>query len=166
MRMSNELEHFGTKGMRWGVRKKSTGGSSEATVKESGKKLKVSGGEGHGAHSDAVSAAKAVQKIKKSGIKSLSNQELQAVNSRLGLEQKYSQIVAKNKQANALTNNFFVKQLKEEASRSIYNNTMGGIKKVAQPFITKQVAGIKSDLAEIRNMKARMSGNMGLTYEI
>lgn len=64
------LAHYGVKGMKWGVRKsrKSSGPVSE----------------------DARVARKAQAKLKKTGVKSLSNKELQSVINRMNLERQYS----------------------------------------------------------------------------
>jgi hypothetical protein len=65
------LEHFGVKGMKWGVRKRrdSSPGSSDY---------------------ERASAAKNVAKTK--GTKALSNEELQALVNRMNLEQQYSRL--------------------------------------------------------------------------
>jgi hypothetical protein len=82
------LEHHGVKGQKWGVRRKATVGAQEVVISDKRKKLKTSGGKGHPAHSDATSARVSGQIAKKSGHKALSNQQLQAYNTRLNLEQQ------------------------------------------------------------------------------
>jgi 2'-5' RNA ligase len=62
----NDLLHYGVKGMHWGVRKARNGRPS----------------------SDASKAGKAHAKLKTSGIKSLSNEEIQALTKRMDLEKK------------------------------------------------------------------------------
>jgi hypothetical protein len=57
-------------------------------VRDKGKRLKTSGGKGHPAHPDAVRVRTLGQVGKKSGLKALSNEELQAYNQRLNLEQQ------------------------------------------------------------------------------
>jgi hypothetical protein len=86
------LQHHGVKGMRWGVRRKATVGPQEVIISDKRKKIKTSGGEGHPAHSDAISARTSGQIAKKSGVKSLSNAELKAFNERLNLEQNYKRL--------------------------------------------------------------------------
>lgn len=81
------LEHHGVKGMRWGLRRKATVGAQEVVISDKRKSIKTTGGEGHPAHSDAVKARTIGQIGKKSGHKALSNQELEAYNKRLNLEQ-------------------------------------------------------------------------------
>lgn len=93
------LSHHGTKGMKWGVRKSGGGGgsASKVTVTQKGKKLKTSGGKGLPAHKDAVAARTLGQKAKKSGVHSLSNQELQHYANRLNMEQNVKRLQANDK---------------------------------------------------------------------
>ncbi len=92
------LEHYGIKGMRWGVRRQSP--TAVATVSASkvphGKKRKtkiqVTGGENHPAHSDALKVAEAQVKMRRSGTAALSNQELREVANRMQLEQQVRQL--------------------------------------------------------------------------
>ena len=96
------LEHFGIKGMHWGVRKTPSDSGPESvtiTQKKPGASLKAKGGRGHGPNEDALSAVGAAQKAKKSGLHSLSNQELQALVSRMNLEQQYVNLKAKEPSA-------------------------------------------------------------------
>lgn len=79
------LEHFGIKGMRWGVRRdrsssSSTGGKSAPR----GKPTSV----------DAARVDKINRKVKTRGVASLSNAELKALNDRINLEQSYSRLTA------------------------------------------------------------------------
>lgn len=87
--VKNVLAHHGVKGMRWGQRSTPT---RTVTVAKKGKKLKSTGGQGLPAHSDAVAAKKISQIKKKSGVSSLSNEELQAYQKRLNLEQNVSNL--------------------------------------------------------------------------
>ena len=79
--MSNVyLEHFGVKGMRWGVRKK------QEPVSTGVAKTPMS--------SDAALTSKIRTKAQTSGMSSLSNEELFALNQRLQLERQYSALTA------------------------------------------------------------------------
>lgn len=95
------LEHHGIKGMKWGVRKavdlgfgldtagprpKSKVGPQKVVVSDKRKKIKTSGGAGHPAHPDAVRVRKTGQVAKKSGVKALSDKELQDYARRIQLE--------------------------------------------------------------------------------
>ena len=74
------LTHFGVKGMRWGVRKKQEPVSAGVT------KTPMS--------SDAALTSKIRTKARTSGMSSLSNEELFALNQRLQLERQYSALTA------------------------------------------------------------------------
>lgn len=86
------LEHHGVKGMRWGVRRKATVGPQEVIISDKRKKIKTSGGGGHPAHPDAVKVRTIGQKGKKSGLKSLSDQELNDYARRIQLEQNVKRL--------------------------------------------------------------------------
>lgn len=98
------LEHFGVKGMRWGVRRESTTPSTKAPEKpktptpvvvsqqKGTSKLKTSGGTRQPASDEAVRAAALSQKLRKSGVNSLSNREMQDLVSRLNLEQQMNRL--------------------------------------------------------------------------
>lgn len=88
-----EILHYGVKGMRWRVRR-GKGTPTAVTVADKGKKLKTSGGKNLPAHEDAVRARTAQQKAKASGVKVLSNQELQELQNRLNLEQNVKRLNA------------------------------------------------------------------------
>jgi hypothetical protein len=79
------LKHFGVKGMHWGHRK-------GTTVESDGVKAKVS------PHSseDSASASLLKAKIKKTGVESLSNDELSKLLTRLDLEGRYGRLDAKD----------------------------------------------------------------------
>lgn len=72
------LEHFGIKGMKWGVRKVDGGSSS------------------NGQSEDSKNAALAGAKIKAGGIKSVSNKELQDLVKRMQLEQQFNELKGKS----------------------------------------------------------------------
>jgi hypothetical protein len=89
----SDLQHYGIKGMRWGVRQ--TGEVSAQTRTDTGllrrrTEIQTKGGEAQPAHIDAVKAAVAKQKIKKSGHAALSTQELRDLANRLQVENQVS----------------------------------------------------------------------------
>lgn len=97
------LEHFGVKGMRWGVRRKDTGYSDgDSTIKvttKSGKGIvKVSGGKGIDPSEDAVKVAAAKQKAKSSTTAALSNDEMKLLVGRMQLEQQYAKLMSESNQ--------------------------------------------------------------------
>lgn len=77
------LEHFGVKGMRWGVRRRE---GADGTV----------GGRFHSPHAepshDAARAKDLSTRARKGGTSTLSNQELKALTERMNLEQQYSRL--------------------------------------------------------------------------
>ena len=81
--VESTLNHYGVKGMHWGVRKAESGGGSSKPT-SSGPKPRVS--------EDAKSVEKAFGKINRGGTDTLSNQELQHLVNRLNLEQQYSRL--------------------------------------------------------------------------
>ena len=87
--VENVLKHYGVKGMRWGVRRER---SSSVTVSDKKKRIKTKGGHGLPAHSDAVRARTIGQRGRSSGVKALSNDELNEYARRLQLEQNVKRL--------------------------------------------------------------------------
>lgn len=75
------LEHYGIKGMHWGVRRSDPGGSSAPS---------------HPMSEDAARASAFRDIAKSSGVHALSNKELKDLNERMNLEQNYARLVAEN----------------------------------------------------------------------
>lgn len=116
------LEHYGTKGMKWGVRKADAPAPGTVRVTDKKKKLKAEGGKGFETHPDAINAATSKQKAKASGVKTLSNQELKELATRLNLEKQVRDLSVADKEANANPAAKFIKKLfinsgKQEAQK-------------------------------------------------
>lgn len=77
------LAHYGVKGMKWGVHKSESGGSSS-----SGKSSTA------GLSPDAKNASRLHDKIQTKGTGSLSNQEMRQFLERMNLERQYSQMMS------------------------------------------------------------------------
>ena len=101
------LKHVGIRGMRWGVRRDNPsgggGGSESVTAKiKPGKGIvKIKGGGGRLPTEDALNAAAYKQRAAKSTVSSLDNKELQALVTRLNLEQQYSKLTVETKTKSA-----------------------------------------------------------------
>src|SRR5215475_2085112 len=84
------LKHHGVKGMKWGVSRGRAAGGSDVSVSEHNigghAFVRTKGGGGNSAHNDAIESKVVRQKMKRSGMNSLSNEELQTYNNRMNLE--------------------------------------------------------------------------------
>lgn len=112
------LEHFGIKGMKWGVRKSRKQRQEEA------------------ASADSKVATKHLKTAKTSGMSSLSNAELQVLVKRLQLEQQYSNLTAEKKDS------IFKKmQNGNNAVKTTINtaNTMSALYKMSQTDLGRAV---------------------------
>lgn len=100
VRDSNSFEHYGVKGMHWGIRRNRDATSATPTpvrvAVKPGRAVKTAGGQHHPPHADAVNAAVLRQKARKSSTDSLSTRELQDLVLRLNMEQQYRTIIAKD----------------------------------------------------------------------
>lgn len=94
------LEHYGVKGMKWGVRKRRSSAPvdhtpTDVTVRSHpGGKIETSGGSNQPAHNDAKKAAAYRQQARASSPSTLSNQQLRALLERTKLETEYAKIRA------------------------------------------------------------------------
>lgn len=92
-----KIEHYGVKGMQWGVTTRDRAHMAapkpvEVTQKKPGKFAKAEGGQNHPLHPEAKASLEVRQKAKASTTDSLSNQELRTAVQRMQLEQQYSQL--------------------------------------------------------------------------
>lgn len=91
------LEHYGVKGMKWGVRKSEPRVAvPTSTSHKPGDFVRAKGGQNQPASEDAVRVAGVRQKAKASTTDALSNKELQDLVTRMNLEQQYSSLMQKS----------------------------------------------------------------------
>lgn len=83
MKQGDTFEHFGIKGMHWGVRKDFSTGAAKKTKP---------------AAADHRQAEKVRTKIKRAGLSSVSNKDLKFLNERTQAEKKYSELVKQTSQ--------------------------------------------------------------------
>ena len=113
------LAHFGVKGMRWGVRKTSSGVTAvkkvynepqDVTVRyKPNKPIQTTGGKYHPPSEDAIKSASLRQKSKSSGLQSLSNAQIKTVVDRMNLEQQYSKLNPRQKSRGQRFMSMFIK---------------------------------------------------------
>lgn len=94
--MGDGISHYGVKGMHWGVRKGDSSGGGSAPAAKAAPKPRMS--------EDAKAVEKAFGKVNRGGTDALSNHELQALVTRLNLEQQFDRLSSSptQQQANAL----------------------------------------------------------------
>lgn len=100
------LEHYGVKGMKWGVRKSDKTSDVSGNVVRSSKRGKVKGVElseknkksATQPSDDKTEVSILEQKIKKGSTDVLSNKELEAVVNRKNLEKRYNEVMSKEKE--------------------------------------------------------------------
>lgn len=78
-----ELTHYGIKGMKWGIRRKT---DSDGLVVKSSSPKEYS--------EDAAKAKRSGEKARSKGVQSLSNDELRQLNDRLNLETNYARLTS------------------------------------------------------------------------
>ena len=117
------LEHYGVKGMRWGVRKQRDVSATPVTDTGLFKRrtqVLTTGGVSQPAHTDAVKAAIAKQKIKKSGTDALSTQELRDLANRLNVENQVGVLMSSKGKK------YVEKQLEEEGKKALKRGVKTG----------------------------------------
>lgn len=87
------LAHYGVKGMRWGVRKRSEGGSSGA---DSNKKASTADGAAKGARDSAGRLRPGAGSRAKSTTRALTDDELRRAINRINMERQYEQLSSKS----------------------------------------------------------------------
>lgn len=126
------IAHFGVKGMKWGVRRPQRDLSPQpatASWKPGDRKIKTSGGKYQPPSMDAINASVAKQKAAKSGTKSLSNEELQALVTRMNLEQQYNKLVTPDRVARG----------KKDIDDIMFSNGKKQVNRIVDQYATRQV---------------------------
>ena len=116
------IQHYGVKGMKWGVRKDGPPAPSgvRTTVKPRAHmktKVKTRGGRAEPAVAEAIAARQKQQVLKKSGVNALTNADLQMLQTRLNLEQNVARL-AKTK-VNHAGKQWVEGELKKQGSAEI-----------------------------------------------
>lgn len=106
------LAHFGVKGMKWGVRRKSNTATSD----------------------DAKAASEAASKAAKGGIKSLSNKELQTLITRMNLERQLGNLDTSpsSKKAGKFVGKLLLEVGRQEAATAIGKGLRTGTRVVVR----------------------------------
>lgn len=149
------IQHYGVKGMKWGVRKDRPAASPQpvsVTTKTSptGKaKVKARGGKNQPATSDAIAKAETARKLKKSGVNALSNNELQQLATRMNLEQQVSRLSESQPKSNGakFVKGFF--QRKDKQKISLAEAAGEETAKKVKPIIAKKLAGKMAKAAAV-----------------
>lgn len=123
------LAHHGVKGMKWGVRRKSSSGPEGVVVRDKRKKLKTSGGRGHPATKEAVRVRTIGQKAKKSGVKALTDDELQEYTKRLNLEQNFKRLSYQDKSPGQKFVASILGQTGRQSAQDLSNEASSQVKK-------------------------------------
>lgn len=131
------LEHYGILGMHWGVRKAAavtTQSHIDAGIVKRQTKIKTKGGESHPPTHDAIKAAVNKQKLKKSGMAALSNQELKDLQTRLQLETQVQQLTSSKGQK--AVQKTLEEEGKQQLSRGVRKGTPHALKKARKGAAT------------------------------
>lgn len=121
------LEHYGVKGMHWGVRKRRGVGSDgpegvTVNVKKGHGVVATSGGHHHEVSAEAVRAAAVRQVAKTSSPSALTNKDLQDAINRMNLEKNYSKLMLEQAPKKGAARQFIEAQLsqfgQQEAQRA------------------------------------------------
>src|SRR6478735_9940823 len=115
------LEHYGVKGMHWGVRSSGSAGSQARVKKVKQRpllktKVVTRGGRAQPATKEAVSARTLQRTFRKSGPNALTNKQLQELQTRLNLEQNDHRMAGRKK---ILGQKWAEDELKKNGSKKI-----------------------------------------------
>lgn len=121
------LEHFGVKGMHWGVRRNTHSG----------------GGSSHPVSTDAARAASSAATVKRHGTSALSNQDLQHLVNRLNLESQHERLTHETRGHDAVTK-FLKDQGKQQLHQVVGELATAGRKKAFKVGAGLAVKGLAS----------------------
>lgn len=158
------LEHHGVKGQKWGVRRTRASlaaknaeakkpQSVQVTTKKRGGKSEVrtTGGQNQPVHKDAVKARTTGQQVKKSGLDTLSNQELKDYANRLDLEQRVSRLQSQDSHGKGFIQKFFANKKNREATQKALSDpeNLERIKKGRATFKAVRAARVAAKAAAV-----------------
>lgn len=103
------LEHYGIKGMKWGVRR-----TREQLARARGERKQKKAAN---TSDDAKRASEAKAKARKGGVSALSNSELQALTQRMNLETQYSNLSKSQRNAGEKMIDDMLKELGKQHSK-------------------------------------------------
>lgn|SRR3954468_8044778 len=136
--VERRLQHFGVKGMHWGVRNStpvSTRVRTDTGVVKRQTKVHATGGESHAAHPDAIRLAEQHQRFKKSGAAALSTHELRDMSQRLQLEAQVSTLTTKKGKK------FAQRQLEVQGQQAVQRGIARGTATAAKKHAKRGAAG-------------------------
>jgi hypothetical protein len=134
-KVSDFLIHYGVLGMKWGVRKAGSPSRAVGTAGHPGRHL---GQLKHPVSSDAAKAIELQARVRKSGTRSLSNQELQELVNRLNIESQYGRLNSTQVSAGRkFTNDFLVNTGKQTAQSLVSKYAAKGAEVLIKKAIHK-----------------------------
>lgn len=128
--MSDEFEHYGIKGMRWGVRRANPSGGSLVAKKVEAKLPRK-----------RISKGDLVPK-KKNSVKHMSNQELQAAINRIELEKKYNKLTKKE-------------TIPQKIGKFLYESSLNAVKKETNAYIQRELGRAIREYSTSGNSKKK-----------
>lgn len=151
------LEHYGIKGMKWGVRKSDKSSNVSGNTVRSSKRGKVKGVELSKSNTnkatrpsdDKTEVSILEKRIKKGSTDSLSNKELEAVVNRKNLEKRYSEVVSKEKERGVVGfGRSVVKDLGKDYAKNVMRNGISEATKFGKSKLSNQADKLKQKRAE------------------